>query len=145
PRRGERQRRRRYARRGRRCAGLGHSAPATAAPPPVPRRRRAPPAPAGAGPPLPPPASARRQGRKTLWGRPGAGGTPASRGARGAGPESGPARGGAYPGRVSPRRHAPRRKGGRSQQNDTDPDALTLRVTGGQRRETGPDGEWVTR
>ncbi|WP_017593598.1 hypothetical protein [Nocardiopsis potens] len=46
---------------------------------------------------------------------------------------------------MSPRRNAPRRKGGRSQQNDTDPDALMLRVTGGQRRETGPDGEWVTR
>ncbi|MDA2810430.1 ATP/GTP-binding protein [Nocardiopsis sp. RSe5-2] len=44
---------------------------------------------------------------------------------------------------MSPRRNTPRRKGAPAR--DADPDALMLRVTGGQRRETGPDGEWVLR
>ncbi|WP_306366029.1 ATP/GTP-binding protein [Nocardiopsis sp. CC223A] len=49
---------------------------------------------------------------------------------------------------MSPRRNSSRRqssRGGRTPGGPPDEDALMLRITGGQRRETGPDGEWVTR
>ncbi|WP_460862282.1 ATP/GTP-binding protein [Nocardiopsis coralliicola] len=49
---------------------------------------------------------------------------------------------------MSPRRNTPRRRSGQGSGGPApagDPDALMLRVTGGERRETGPDGEWVTR
>ncbi|GAA1097515.1 ATP/GTP-binding protein [Nocardiopsis metallicus] len=49
---------------------------------------------------------------------------------------------------MSPRRNSPRRKAARGNNapgGPPDEDALMLRVTGGQRRETGSDGEWVTR
>ncbi|WP_201776627.1 ATP/GTP-binding protein [Allosalinactinospora lopnorensis] len=50
---------------------------------------------------------------------------------------------------MSPRRNTPRRKEIRNQQGRQRPhgdeDSLFLRVTGGERRETGPDGEWVIR
>src|SRR5699024_12182641 len=50
---------------------------------------------------------------------------------------------------VSPRRRSPRRKSSRGNRKYSsgvpDEDELMLRITGGQRRETGPDGEWVTR
>ncbi|WP_193373292.1 ATP/GTP-binding protein [Nocardiopsis xinjiangensis] len=49
---------------------------------------------------------------------------------------------------MSPRRNSPRRKSSRGKKTAPavpDEDALMLRVTGGQRRESGPDGEWVTR
>ncbi|MFC4564488.1 ATP/GTP-binding protein [Nocardiopsis mangrovi] len=45
---------------------------------------------------------------------------------------------------MSPRRNSPRRKGDPARPT-SDPDALLLRVTGGERRETGPDGEWAVR
>ncbi|CAM3762194.1 hypothetical protein GCM10009799_43410 [Nocardiopsis rhodophaea] len=44
---------------------------------------------------------------------------------------------------MSPRRNSPRRKETRVQPPDED--GLMLRITGGQRRETGADGEWVIR
>lgn len=50
---------------------------------------------------------------------------------------------------VSPRRNTPRRKGDRNQQGQPrqqqSDDALFLRVTGAERREAGPDGEWLIR
>ncbi|MBB6120477.1 ATP/GTP-binding protein [Nocardiopsis algeriensis] len=48
---------------------------------------------------------------------------------------------------MSPRRNSSRRKSdrGRRAPASGDEDALMLRITGGQRRETGPDGEWVLR
>ncbi|GAA3752373.1 hypothetical protein HDA32_004558 [Spinactinospora alkalitolerans] len=45
---------------------------------------------------------------------------------------------------MSPRRNVPRRKGARKQYGD-DEESFIARITGGERRETGPDGEWVLR
>ncbi|MDA8370412.1 MAG: ATP/GTP-binding protein [Nocardiopsaceae bacterium] len=44
---------------------------------------------------------------------------------------------------MSPRRNVPRRKRDRRPKNDEN--ALVLRITGGERRETGADGDWVIR
>ncbi|MDT0327680.1 ATP/GTP-binding protein [Nocardiopsis lambiniae] len=50
---------------------------------------------------------------------------------------------------MSPRRNSSRRKssrGGRAPGGGPEAeDALMLRITGGQSRETGPDGEWIIR
>ncbi|MEC3894920.1 MULTISPECIES: ATP/GTP-binding protein [Nocardiopsis] len=49
---------------------------------------------------------------------------------------------------MSPRRNSSRRKSARGRKDASGPadeDALMLRITGGQRRETGPDGEYVIR
>ncbi|PSK86254.1 hypothetical protein CLV63_13523 [Murinocardiopsis flavida] len=49
---------------------------------------------------------------------------------------------------MSPRRNDPRRKRARDQRapsGDDASDALILRITGGERRETGPDGVWAIR
>ncbi|GLU50419.1 hypothetical protein Nans01_47700 [Nocardiopsis ansamitocini] len=45
---------------------------------------------------------------------------------------------------MSPRRNAPRRRKGGSPKPD-DGTSFMERITGGERRESGPDGEWVTR
>lgn len=44
---------------------------------------------------------------------------------------------------MSPRRNVPRRR--RARAPETGADDLVTRVTGGERRESGPDGEWSVR
>ncbi|GAB3208372.1 ATP/GTP-binding protein [Marinactinospora thermotolerans] len=46
---------------------------------------------------------------------------------------------------MSPRRNVPRRREGRPQHSPEASESLILRITGGERRETGPDGEWALR
>ncbi|GAA1783707.1 MULTISPECIES: ATP/GTP-binding protein [Streptomonospora] len=45
---------------------------------------------------------------------------------------------------MSPRRNSPRRRNGQSRPPGGD-DEVFQRITGAERRETGPDGEWAVR